>query len=179
MRDASQRGLVGAVHILIADDVSRVRTGPLDAEPIERLASPGDLDRWFLAAGFVSRRAVLVNTGWNRDWRTDQYFEGHPFLTKAAAEYLRDQGAALVGIDSLNIDDTSDRTRPVHSILLAKGIPTVEHLTNLSALPIDGFVFSAAPPKIVSMGTFPVRVHAIVNRQSGIGQPPAAGGRFG
>lgn len=87
----------------------------------------------------VSRRAVLVNTGWDRHWRTERYFEGHPFLTKAAAEYLRDQGAALVGIDSLNIDDTSDRTRPVHSILLGAGIPIVEHLTNLAALPIDGF----------------------------------------
>ena len=110
----------------------------------------------------VSRRAVLVNTGWDRHWRTDRYFEGHPFLTKAAAEYLRDQGAVLVGIDSLNIDDTSDPTRPVHSILLGAGIPIVEHLTNLAALPIDGFTFSAAPPKIAAMGTFPVRAHAIL-----------------
>lgn len=110
----------------------------------------------------VSGRAVLVNTGWDRHWRTDRYFEGHPFLTEAAATHLRDRGAALVGIDSLNIDDTSDPTRPVHSILLAAGIPIVEHLTNLSALPIDGFVFSAAPPKIVAMGTFPVRAHAIL-----------------
>jgi arylformamidase len=110
----------------------------------------------------VSRRAVLVNTGWDRHWRTDRYFEDHPFLTKAAAEYLRDQGAVLVGIDSLNIDDTSDPTRPVHSILLGAGIPIVEHLTNLAALPIDGFIFSAAPPKIVAMGTFPVRAHAIL-----------------
>ena len=110
----------------------------------------------------VSRRAVLVNTGWDRHWRTDRYFEGHPFLTKAAAEYLRDQGTVLVGIDSLNIDDTSDPTRPVHSILLGAGIPIVEHLTNLAALPIDGFSFSAAPPKIAAMGTFPVRAHAIL-----------------
>jgi arylformamidase len=114
------------------------------------------------AAIDVSGRAVLVNTGWDRHWRTDRYFEGHPFLTEAAATHLRDRGAALVGIDSLNIDDTSDPTRPVHSILLAAGIPIVEHLTNLSALPIDGFAFSAAPPKIVAMGTFPVRAHAIL-----------------
>ena len=128
------------------------------ATGIERRA----IDWTNFAAIDVSRRAVLVNTGWDRHWRTDRYFEGHPFLTEAAAEYLRDQGAALVGIDSLNIDDTSDRTRPVHSILLAAGIPIVEHLTHLSAVPIDGFVFSAAPPKIVGMGTFPVRAHAIV-----------------
>lgn len=117
------------------------------------------------AAIDVSGRAVLVNTGWDRHWRTDRYFEGHPFLTGAAATHLRDRGAALVGIDSLNIDDTNDRTRPVHSILLAAGIPIVEHLTNLAALPIDGFAFSAAAPKIVAMGTFPVRAHAILGSQ--------------
>jgi arylformamidase len=120
------------------------------------------IDWTHFAAIDVSRRAVLVNTGWDRHWRTDRYFEGHPFLTKAAAEYLRDRGAVLVGIDSLNIDDTGDPTRPVHSALLGAGIPIVEHLTNLGALPIDGFTFSAAPPKIVAMGTFPVRAHAIL-----------------
>jgi kynurenine formamidase len=128
------------------------------ATGIERRA----IDWTNFAAIDVSGRAVLVNTGWDRHWRTDRYFEGHPFLTEAAAAYLRDRGAALVGIDSLNIDDTNDPTRPVHSILLAAGIPIVEHLTNLSALPIDGFTFSAAPPKIVAMGTFPVRAHAIL-----------------
>jgi kynurenine formamidase len=117
----------------------------------------------------VSGRAVLVNTGWDRHWRTDRYFEAHPFLTEAAATYLRDQGAVLVGIDSLNIDDTADAARPVHSILLAAGIPIVEHLTNLSALPLDGFTFSAAPPKIAAMGTFPVRAHAIVTRADAAG----------
>jgi arylformamidase len=115
------------------------------------------------AAIDLEGRAVLVNTGWDRHWRTDRYFEGHPFLTAAAARHLRDRGAVLVGIDSLNIDDTADATRPVHSILLAAGIPIVEHLTNLSALPAEGFTFSAAPPKIVAMGTFPVRAHAILN----------------
>ena len=104
--------------------------------------------------------AVLVHTGWDRHWRTDQYFEGHPFLTEKAALYLRDQGALLVGIDSLNIDDTSDGSRPVHSILLAAEIPIVEHLTGLSALPASGFRFSAVPPKVKGMGTFPVRAHA-------------------
>ncbi len=114
------------------------------------------------AAIEVSGRAVLVRTNWDRHWRTDRYFEGHPFLTKAAAEYLRDRGVVLVGIDSLNIDDTKDLARPVHSILLGAGIPIVEHLTNLSALPAKGFFFSATPPKIVGMGTFPVRAHAIL-----------------
>jgi kynurenine formamidase len=112
------------------------------------------------AAVDVRARAVLVHTGWDAHWRTDRYFEGHPFLTRAAAEYLRDQGASLVGIDSMNIDDTTDGTRPVHTVLLGAGIPIVEHLTNLSALPLDGFRFSAVPPKIAAMGTFPVRAHA-------------------
>lgn len=104
--------------------------------------------------------AVLVHTGWDRNWRTDSYFKGHPFLTEKAALYLRDQGATLVGIDSLNIDDTSGGERPVHSVLLAAGIPIVEHLTGLAALPATGFRFSAVPPKIKGMGTFPVRAHA-------------------
>lgn len=104
--------------------------------------------------------AVLVQTGWDRHWRTDAYFEGHPFLTEKAALYLRDQGALLVGIDSLNIDDTSGGTRPVHSVLLAAGIPIVEHMTGLAMLPASGFRFSAVPPKVKGMGTFPVRAHA-------------------
>ncbi len=110
----------------------------------------------------VSGKAVLVHTGWDTHWRTDQYFEGHPFLTEAAAIYLRDRGAALVGIDSLNIDDTAAGTRPVHTTLLGAGIPIVEHMTNLGALPVDGFRFSAAPPKVKGMGTFPVRAQARV-----------------
>ena len=103
---------------------------------------------------------VLVHTGWDRHWRTDQYFEGHPHLTAEAAELLRDRGARVVGIDSFNIDDTSGGARPVHSILLAAGVPIVEHMTNLGALPDDGFRFTATPPKVRGMGTFPVRAHA-------------------
>lgn len=107
-------------------------------------------------------RAVLVHTGWDRNWGAEGYFEGHPFLTEKAAFYLRDQGAYLVGIDSFNIDDVSDGTRPVHSALLGAGIPIVEHMTNLGALPSEGFHFHAVPPKIVGMGTFPVRAYAVV-----------------
>ncbi|MDB4883109.1 MAG: cyclase [Gemmatimonadetes bacterium] len=112
----------------------------------------------------VRGRAVLVETDWDAHWGTERYLDGHPFLTRKAAEHLRDAGAALVGIDSLNIDDTNDGTRPVHTILLGAGIPIVEHLTGLSALPVDGFRFSAVPPKVVGMGTFPVRAHAIVEQ---------------
>jgi kynurenine formamidase len=111
----------------------------------------------------VAGKAVLVHTGWSRHWRTDQYFEGHPFLTKDAAEWLREHGAALVGIDSLNIDDTADLTRPVHSVLLAAEIPVVEHLRGLEELPDGPVRFSAVPVKVKAMGTFPVRAFALTN----------------
>ncbi|WP_020397911.1 cyclase family protein [Kordiimonas gwangyangensis] len=124
------------------------------------------IDWMSFAATDVKGRAVLVETGWSRHWRTDQYYEGHPFLTEAAAKYLRDQGAALVGIESLNIDDTSGGTRPVHTTLLGAGIPIVEHMTGLDALPLEGFSFFAAPPKVKGMGTFPVRAHAIITDEA-------------
>lgn len=113
----------------------------------------------FLASD-IRGKAVLVETGWSRHWRTDQYFESHPYLTAEAAIHLRDAGAKLVGIDSLNIDDIEDGERPVHSTLLRAGIPIVEHLCRLDQLPIDGFRFSAVPVKVHGMGTFPVRAYA-------------------
>jgi len=104
---------------------------------------------------------VLIRTGWDVHWRTDKYFEGHPFLTKDAAQFLANQGAALVGIDSYNIDDTADLSRPAHSILLRAGIPIVEHMCNLDRLPAAGFKFFAVPVKVKGFGTFPVRAFAI------------------
>lgn len=114
----------------------------------------------------VRGKAVLVHTGWDRHWRTDQYFEGHPFLTEDAASYLRDAGAVLVGIDSYNIDDTADLRRPAHSILLGAEIPIVEHLCGLEQLPTEGFRFTAVPVKIKGMGTFPVRAYATLAREA-------------
>jgi arylformamidase len=110
----------------------------------------------------VRGKAVLVQTGWDRHWRTDQYFEGHPFLTAGAAAFLAEAGASLVGIDSLNIDDTADLTRPVHTALLGAGIPIAEHLTGLARLPDDDFRFFAVPVKVRGMGTFPVRAFGLV-----------------
>jgi Predicted metal-dependent hydrolase len=105
-------------------------------------------------------KAVLVQTDWDRHWRTDAYFEGHPFLTRDAAEHLVESEAKLVGIDSYNIDDTADGHRPVHTILLGSEIPIVEHMTGLGRLPADGFEFFAVPPKVRAFGTFPVRAFA-------------------
>jgi kynurenine formamidase len=112
----------------------------------------------------VRGKAVLVHTGWDAHWRTDRYFEGHPFLTADAAAWLRDQGAALVGIDSLNIDDTADPARPVHSTLLAAEVPIVEHLRGLASLPEGGFRFFAVPVKFRGLGTFPVRAFALLEQ---------------
>ena len=110
----------------------------------------------------VAGRAVLVHTGWDQHWRTDPYFENHPFLTEAAALYLVDHGARFVGIDSYNIDDTRQRSRPVHTALLGAEIPICEHMCNLAALPDRGFRFHAVPPKIKAFGTFPVRAFAVI-----------------
>lgn len=114
----------------------------------------------------VRGKAVLVHTGWDRHWRTEQYFTGHPFLTRDAAQFLADAGATMVGIDSLNIDDTADKHRSAHTILLRAGIPIAEHLTNLAALPDQGARFFAVPVKVKGMGTFPVRAFAAVNAPS-------------
>jgi kynurenine formamidase len=110
----------------------------------------------------LAGKAVLVHTGWDRHWRTDAYFGDHPYVTAEAAQWLADQGAALVGIDSCNIDNMHVRARPVHSTLLAAGIPICEHMTNLGSLPDTGFRFSAVPPKVGGMGTFPVRAYAVL-----------------
>jgi kynurenine formamidase len=111
----------------------------------------------------VAGKAVLIHTGWDRHWRTDAYFENHPFLTHNAAEYLKSSGAALVGIDSLNIDDTDDGSRPAHSILLKANIPIVEHMCHLEVLPAEGFKFFAVPAPVKGLGSFPVRAFAMID----------------
>jgi arylformamidase len=110
----------------------------------------------------VRGKAVLLHTGWDVHWRADRYFEGHPFLARSAAEWLVDHGAALVGIDSLNIDDTADLHRSAHSILLSRDIPIVEHLCGLARLPDADFRFFAVPVKVRAFGTFPVRAFAVI-----------------
>jgi kynurenine formamidase len=104
--------------------------------------------------------AVLVRTDHARHWGTPAYAEGHPHLSAASAERLVAAGVACVGIDSLNIDGTSEKARPVHTTLLAAEVPIIEHLTGFDALPPDGFTFTAVPPKIEGAGTFTVRAYA-------------------
>jgi arylformamidase len=113
----------------------------------------------------VNGKAVLVHTGWDRYWRKEEYSSGnHAFLTEGAATYLAKNNAALVGIDSFNIDATRDGNRPAHSILLGHDIPIVEHLCGLGDLPDSGFKFFAVPVKVRHFGTFPVRAFAIVSK---------------
>lgn len=112
----------------------------------------------------VRGKAVLIHTGWDAHWRTERYAAGeHPFVTRAAAEHLARAGAALVGIDSLNIDDDKDGARPAHTVLLGAGVAIVEHMTNLGALPDHGARFFAVPPRVKGMGSFPVRAFAIAS----------------
>jgi kynurenine formamidase len=111
----------------------------------------------------LAGKAVLVKTGWSANWRTDAYFEGHPFLTEDAAQLLVASGAVLVGIDSYNIDSITDMRRPVHTTLLGNEIPIVEHMTNLESLPDNGFRFFAVPVKVKAFGTFPVRAFGLLD----------------
>ncbi|GIJ08757.1 cyclase family protein [Micromonospora andamanensis] len=150
----------------------------LSGFPLDRLADlPGlvvrlpagtrAVDRLLLAPYDVTGKAVLLHTGWDVHFGTDGYGAPEaPHLTGDGAKALVDAGAALVGIDSINIDDMGPAAggeRPAHSTLLAAGIPIVEHLTGLAALPPDGFRFTAAPPRVAGMGTFPVRAFAVVD----------------
>lgn len=141
--------------------------------PLERLSAvkglrirvpPGirEIDETRLTGADVAEKAVLFETGWARHWKTERYFDGHPYLSESVAVALRDNGARIVGIDSFNIDDIRDGRRPVHTVLLAAGIPIIEHLCNLAALPDEGFAFFAVPPKVRGLGTFPVRAYAAV-----------------
>jgi len=124
-----------------------------------------EIDETLLRDLDVNGKAILLHTGWDQHWRTEEYSNGnHPHLTAAAATYLAKNGAALVGIDSFNIDSTADGTRPAHTILLGHDIPIVEHLCGLGDLPDFGFKFFAVPVKVKRFGTFPVRAFGLVQR---------------
>jgi len=145
-------------------ELERARFPNMEASAENR---SGPNDRAITAAALehldLKAKAVLFHTAWDMRWRTEDYSNGsHPFLNKDSAAFLANAEAALVGIDSYNIDDTADGRRPAHSILLAAGIPIVEHLRGLRQLPITGFRFFAEPVKVKDFGTFPVRAFAMV-----------------
>jgi arylformamidase len=143
-------------------DLSQLPLEPLAGRETVVVDAEGAIGPDALAGLDVRGRAVLFRTGWDRHWRTDRYFDGHPHLTAEAAEGLVARGAAIVGIDSLNIDDIRGGSRPVHTTLLQAEIPIVEHLAGLAALPARGSCFYAVPVKVKAFGTFPVRAFAEV-----------------
>ena len=134
----------------------------LDCVVVDCTAMGRAIDVLPLTPADVAGRAVLIRTGWDRHWRTDQYYEQHPHLTARSAAWLVESGATVVGIDSFNIDCIDTGERPVHTTLLGAGIPIVEHLTGLMQLPARGARFFAVPPKIRAFGTFPVRAFALL-----------------
>jgi len=138
------------------------RLADLDGVVVDASGRGRGVDAELFAGRDLAGKAVLVRTGWDAHWRTPHYAEGHPYLTRSAAELLAGAGPALVGIDSLNIDDTGDGVRPAHTLLLSAGIPIVEHLCNLGALPVAGFRFHAVPAPLLGLGSFPIRAYAVV-----------------
>jgi kynurenine formamidase len=187
-RDASERAYAPGVRFHIGRISMVANTGTYIDSPFHRFDDGADLarlplDRFAALDGVVVRltgsqiraigaaelapydvtgRAVLLHTGWDRHWATDAYAVDAPYLTAEATRWLVEQRATLVGIDSINIDDVADRTRPAHTGLLAAGIPIVEHLCRLGELPATGFTFHAAPPAVEQFGTFPVRAYAVL-----------------
>ncbi len=142
------------------DRVANLRGVVLDLR--DHVATRRAIDAMDLGAEDWPGHAVLLRTGLERAWDTDRYWEQSPFLTQAAAERLVRTGIALLAVDFLNVDDTSDPRRPVHTDLLRASIPIVENLRNLGALPPSGFRFFAAPAALSGVASFPVRAYALV-----------------
>ena len=147
-------------------DIAELELRVLADLPAVVLRHPGRAGRGVRPEAFAGRelsgRAVLIHSGWARHWGQERYCEGHPFLTRETAAFLVEAGATLVGMDTYNVDDTDDRARPVHSLLLRAGIPVVEHLVGLERVPDEGARFFAVPVKVRGLGSFPVRAFAIV-----------------
>ena len=138
------------------DDVAAIPLESVAALPAIVIDHGEDVTRFDVAG-----RAVLIRTNWSQHWGSEAYFDNSPFITKPEAEHLAKSGAKLVGIDSLNIDDTTDLSRPAHTILLQNNVLVLEHLTNLNLLPREGFELFAVPPKLKGMDTFTVRAFAL------------------
>lgn len=139
--------LVDLEAILVNVDISKGRA--IDKSIFEKLN--------------LSGKALVIHTGWDKHWRTEEYFSGHPYLTKSAVEFISTSGCKLVAIDTYNIDDTRDGDRPAHSVLLKAGIPIIEHICNLHTIPNNKVLeFTAVPIKIKDFSTFPVRAYVKV-----------------
>jgi arylformamidase len=129
-----------------------------DATRIGRAIGPDGLP-----TGDLRGKSLLVRTDFSRHWRTDRYFSANPYLTAEACEALVAAEVAFVGIDSLNIDDIADMTRPAHTILLGAGVPICEHMTNLSSVESGRGRLHAVPISWVGGATFPVRAYVVTD----------------
>ena len=148
-------------------DLAGLELATLVDQPAEVFHLQDSLSRGIPASVFFDRdvrgKAVLLHTGWDRHFAQPEYLRDAPYLTEEGTRYLIEQGVTIVGIDSLNIDNTeadAAGARPAHTLLLDAGVHVVEHLTNLGALPSSGSRFTAVPPKVAGFGTFPVRAFA-------------------
>jgi kynurenine formamidase len=148
---------------LAAIELERIADVPVAVVDVSGSRTRG-IEPVALADVEVAGRAVLLRTGWDVHWGTAHYLDLHaaPFLTEAGASLLAESGAALVGIDSVNIDDASGNVRPAHTILLGAGVPILEHLTGIEQLPPTGARLHAAPPRFHGFGTFPTRAYAVL-----------------
>ena len=140
------------------------RLADLPTTTIDATAAGRAIGADFVRSLDLAGRAVLFRTDFSNHWGTDAYFSNNPFLTAEACDMLVARRPAFVGIDSLNIDDTGDPSRPAHTKLLGAGIPICEHMTNLKAVPQVGARLHAVPIAWVGGVTFPVRAYVIVNR---------------
>jgi kynurenine formamidase len=146
-------------------DLARLPLSSLAHLPVAVIDATGYGRRGIGPDAFAGRdlrdRAVLFHTGWSEHWRTARYFEPNPFLTAEACDALLDAGVRFAGIDSLNIDDILDPSRPAHTKLLGAGVPVCEHMTNLAALRDSGGYLHAVPIAWVGGATFPVRAYVV------------------
>jgi kynurenine formamidase len=146
-------------------DLAKIPLEAVAHVPVTKIEARAHPERGLGAEVFnsveITGRAVLINTGWSQYWRSDRYFDRNPFLTAAACDLLANSGVRFVGIDSLNIDDIEDLSRPAHTILLGAGIPVCEHMTNLHHLTPEGGFLHAVPIAWVGGATYPVRAYVV------------------
>lgn len=106
---------------------------------------------------------LLLNSGWSAKWKTDDYFNDFPTLTKEATEWLTQFHLKGIGLDSISLDPVPDLTLPNHKIVLAKEILIIENMANMDSLPDGEFIFQCFPLKIEKADGSPIRALAIIN----------------
>ncbi|MFX0184328.1 MAG: cyclase family protein [Candidatus Hodarchaeota archaeon] len=107
----------------------------------------------------LENKAVLFNFGWSQYWGTKQYSE-YPFISTDLINFLIAKKVKLVGVDTINIDNSRNLSRPAHTRFLKNDILIVENLTNLEALYHKKFRFFAVPWKAKKVAAIPIRAFA-------------------